>query len=45
MRRSTRLILVLAAIVAAIGVLGYAAHSFDVVGTIARAHTPPQHAG
>ena len=45
MRRSTRLIFTVAAIVVAVGLLGWAAHSLDLVGMIARAHTPPQHGG
>lgn len=30
-------------IVAAIGLLGYAAHSMNLVGVIISMHTPPQH--
>lgn len=41
MRRSTRFILTLAAIAVAVGLLGWAGHSLDIVGMIVRAHTPP----
>jgi hypothetical protein len=30
-------------VVVAIGLLGYAAHSMNLVGTIMSMHTPPQH--
>lgn len=30
-------------VVAAIGLLGYAAHSTNLIGTIMSMHTPPQH--
>jgi hypothetical protein len=43
MRRGTRLALILALIVAAVGLLGYAVHSLDIVGMIVSAHSPPQH--
>ena len=45
MRRSTRLILTITAIVAIVVLLGWAAHSFNLVGAIVSAHTPPQHGG
>lgn len=45
MRRSTRLILTVAAIAVSIGLLGWAASSLDLVGMIAKAHAPPQHGG
>ena len=38
-----RTLLVLFAIIAVLGLLGYAAHSLDLVGMIARAHQPPGH--
>ena len=31
------------AVLAAIGLLGYAAHSMNLVGMILSMHTPPQH--
>jgi hypothetical protein len=43
MRRSTRLILTTLGILVVVGLVGYAAHSLDIVGMIVRAHTPPQH--
>jgi len=43
MRRSTRLILTTVAVIVVVGLLGYAAHSFNIVGMIVAAHTPPQH--
>ena len=45
MRRSTRLLLTIAVIAVAIGLVGWAAHSLDLVGMIARVHAPPQHGG
>jgi len=45
MRSSTRLILTVAVIAVAVGLLGWAAQSLDLVGMIATAHTPPQHGG
>ena len=43
MSRGRRTLLVAVAILVAIAALGYAAHTFDLIGIIARAHTPPQH--
>jgi len=43
MSRGLRTLLVAVAILAVIAGLGYAAHTLDLIGTIARAHTPPQH--
>lgn len=38
-----RTLLIAVAVIAVLGVLGYAAHSFDLAGVIVRAHTPPAH--
>ena len=38
-----RLILTAVAIIAVIGLIGYAAHSLDLVGMIASVHQPPSH--
>ena len=38
-----RTLLVLFVIVLVVGLLGFAAHSLDLVGMIARAHQPPGH--
>ena len=43
MSRARRTLLVALAIVVVIAALGYAAHTFDLIGVIVRAHTPPQH--
>lgn len=45
MRRSTRLILTIASILVVVVILGYAAHSLDLVGMLASVHAPPQHGG
>lgn len=45
MRRSTRIILTIVSILVVIGLLGYTAHSLDLVGMIASVHAPPQHGG
>jgi len=41
MRRSTRFVLIALGILVALGLLGYAAHSLNIVGMIVSAHTPP----
>lgn len=41
MRRSTRLIVTTLAVLVVVGLLGYAAHSLNIVGMIISAHTPP----
>jgi hypothetical protein len=38
-----RIFLILLAVILAVGLLGYAAHSLDIVGLIASAHQPPPH--
>ena len=43
MSRGRRTLLVAVAILVVIATLGYAAHSFDLIGIIVRAHVPPQH--
>ena len=43
MPRARRTLLVAVGILVVIAALGYAAHSFDLVGMIVRAHVPPQH--
>ena len=43
MSSGRRTLLVAVVILAIIAALGYAAHTFDLIGMIARAHVPPQH--
>jgi hypothetical protein len=38
-----RTLIISLAVVAGLAVLGYLAHSMDLVGTIMRMHSPPQH--
>ena len=38
-----RTLLISLGVVVAIGLLGYAAHSMNLVGTIMGMHTPPRH--
>jgi hypothetical protein len=43
MSRGLRTLLIAAAILVVLAGLGYAAHTFDLIGMIVRAHVPPQH--
>ena len=43
MSRGVRTLLVAVAILVVLAGLGYAAHTMDLIGMIARAHVPPQH--
>ena len=43
MSSGRRTLLVAVVILVVIAALGYAAHTFDLIGMIARAHAPPQH--
>lgn len=43
MSKSLRLTLVLAGIVLAVGALGYAAHSMNLIGLLISMHTAPPH--
>lgn len=43
MSSARRTLLVALAILVVLAGLGYAAHTFDLVGVIVRAHTPPGH--
>lgn len=43
MNRALRTLLIAPIIIVVLAGLGYAAHTLDLVGLIARMHTPPQH--
>jgi hypothetical protein len=43
MSRAARLLIIVLGIVVVAAGIGYAAHSLDLAGMIAKAHTPPQH--
>lgn len=43
MNRPTRIFLIVLGIVFILGVLGYIAHSMNLVGLLLSMHTPPQH--